>query len=86
LTSIANDTNAAVILISGCQDGQESRDGDHNGAFTEQLLHVWNNGKFEGNYARFHAIITAGMPRSQKPNLFTLGPVSRFLTERPFTV
>jgi hypothetical protein len=28
----------------GCQDNQTSMDGDHNGAFTEQLLKVWNQG------------------------------------------
>jgi hypothetical protein len=85
LTAIANECKAAVILISGCQDNQTSMDGDHNGAFTEQLLRVWNRGAFKGNYARFHAAIKARMPRTQAPNLFTLGPVGKFLTERPFT-
>jgi hypothetical protein len=60
-------------------------DGDHNGAFTEQLLTVWNRGAFNGNYAKFHAAIKARMPRTQVPNLFTLGPVGKFLTEQPFT-
>jgi hypothetical protein len=85
LTAIANECKASVILISGCQDNQTSMDGDHNGAFTEQLLRVWNSGAFNGNYAKFHATIKARMPRTQAPNLFTLGPVGKFLTERPFT-
>jgi hypothetical protein len=85
LTAIANECKASVILISGCQDNQTSMDGDHNGAFTEQLLRIWNHGAFKGNYAKFHAAIKARMPRTQVPNLFTLGPVGRFLTERPFT-
>ncbi len=42
----------SVILISGCQDNQTSMDGEHNGAFTEQLLKVWNQGGFQGNYAQ----------------------------------
>ena len=75
-----------VILISGCQDNQTSMDGEHNGAFTEQLLKVWNHGAFDGNYASFHARIRARMPASQSPNLFTLGAVGRFLTQQPFTV
>jgi metacaspase-1 len=86
LTDIAKRCKASVILISGCQDNQTSMDGDHNGAFTEQLLEVWNHGAFTGNYTRFHAAIKAAMPRSQSPNLFTLGAAARFAAQRPFTV
>jgi hypothetical protein len=82
--SIANACKASVILISGCQDNQTSMDGDHNGAFTEQLLRVWNHGKYRGNYAKFHAAIKANMPPTQVPNLFTLGPVTGFVTQQPF--
>ena len=53
LTAIAKDFNASVILISGCQDNQTSMDGDHNGAFTEQVLKVWNHAAYRGNYANF---------------------------------
>jgi metacaspase-1 len=76
----------AVILISGCQDNQTSMDGDHNGAFTERLLAVWNRGTFTGNYARFHATIKAGMLPTQTPNLFSLGSATPFLAEHPFDV
>ena len=60
LNAIVKRFNPAVILISGCQDNQTSMDGDHNGAFTEQLLKVWNNGAFSGNYAQFHKQIRRG--------------------------
>jgi hypothetical protein len=86
LTAIANDTKASVILISGCQDNQTSLDGDHNGAFTEQLLRVWDHAKFKGNYAQFYAAIKARMPRTQVPNLFTMGPAGKFLAQAPFRV
>ncbi len=86
LSAIVKKFNPKVLLISGCQDNQTSMDGDHNGAFTEQLLKVWNHGAFGGNYASFHARIRARMPPSQSPNLFTLGAVGRFLTQRPFSV
>lgn len=76
----------AVILISGCQDNQTSMDGEHNGAFTEKLLKVWNHGTFTGTYASFHARIRASMPASQSPNLFTLGPAAAFLAQRPFSL
>ena len=85
-TAVVGAFKAAVILLSGCQDNQTSMDGDHNGAFTEQLLKVWNLGAFKGNYAQFHARIRAGMPAAQTPNLFTLGPAGVFLAEQPFSV
>ena len=75
-----------VILISGCQDNQSSMDGEHNGAFTEKLLRVWNQGAFAGGYASFHARIRAAMPASQSPNFFTLGLAAPFLAQRPFTL
>jgi hypothetical protein len=94
LTALVKAFRPAVILISGCQDNQTSMDGDHNGAFTEQLLQVWDNGtyvhphntKAVRNYATFHTAIRARMPASQSPNLFTLGDVSAFLREKPFAV
>lgn len=76
----------SVLLISGCQDNQTSMDGEHNGAFTEKLLRVWDHGKFSGNYLSFHARIRAALPPSQSPNLFALGPAAAFLKQAPFTV
>ena len=76
----------AVVLISGCQDNQTSMDGDHNGAFTEQLLRVWNLGAFEGSYDSFHTRIRAALPPSQSPNLFVLGKAAAFLKQTPFSV
>lgn len=76
----------AVVLISGCQDNQTAMDGEHNGAFTEKLLKVWNNGAFAGSYGAFHSRIRAALPASQSPNLFVLGPATSFLAQTPFTV
>ena len=76
----------AVVLISGCQDNQTSMDGDHNGAFTEQLLRVWNQGAFEGSYDSFHTRIRAALPPSQSPNLFVLGEAGGFLAQQPFSI
>lgn len=86
VTALAKKFRAAAILISGCQDNQVSLDGDHNGAFTARLRQVWNNGKFAGNHAQFHATIKAGMPASQTPNLFLLGDAAGFVAQRPFAV
>ncbi|MDO9091740.1 MAG: caspase family protein [Rubrivivax sp.] len=76
----------SVVLISGCQDNQYSMDGDNNGAFTGELLAVWNKGKFSGTYTQLHAQVRSRMPASQSPNLFTLGPAAAFLRQQPFTV
>lgn len=85
-TELVGRFKPAVLLISGCQDNQTSMDGDHNGAFTEKLLKVWNRGNFIGSYASFHARIRAALPASQSPNLFALGPATSLLKEKPFTV
>jgi hypothetical protein len=86
LTALVKRFRAAAVLISGCQDNQTSMDGDHNGAFTEQLLSVWNNGAFTGSHALFHAQIRNRLPASQSPNLFTLGRAGVMLAQRPFSV
>jgi hypothetical protein len=86
LSAIVKKFNPAVLLISGCQDNQTSMDGDHNGAFTEQVLKAWSNGAFKGNYGTFHARIKAAMPATQTPNLFTLGTAGAFLAQTPFAV
>jgi hypothetical protein len=86
LAAIVKRFHPAVVLISGCQDNQTSMDGEHNGAFTEALLRVWDNGTFSGNYGSFHARIRASMPATQSPNLFTLGRAGTFLAQVPFTV
>jgi hypothetical protein len=85
-TGLVGEFKPAVVLISGCRDSQTSMDGEHNGAFTEQLLKVWNEGAFTGNYDSFHARIRAALPRSQSPNLFVLGKARTFLAQKPFTV
>ena len=85
-TALVGAFKPAVLLISGCQDNQSSMDGEHNGAFTEKLLQVWNHGRFSGSYASFHARIRAAMPASQSPNLFALGPAAAFVQQAPFSV
>ena len=80
------DFKPAVVLISGCQDNQFSMDGDNNGAFTEQVLRVWNEGRFKGSLAQFHARVRHALPPTQSPNLFALGPATGFLQQAPFTI
>ena len=78
---------ATGLLISGCQDNQESSDGDRNGLFTATMLAVWRGGKFEGDYRGFHKSIVKFMPPIQTPNYFTIGPANHaFEAQKPFTV
>jgi hypothetical protein len=78
---------ANVVLISGCQDNQTSADGKKNGLFTQQLLKVWADGKYQGGYKKFHKAIVDDMPPWQSPNWFTVGPHNlEFEKSRPFTI
>jgi metacaspase-1 len=78
---------AHVKLISGCQDNQTSLDGDINGAFTTALLLTWNDGKFTGDYQKFHARIMKLLPSTQSPNLYNIGVSSAtFDKEKPFSI
>lgn len=78
---------ASVLLISGCQDKQESLDGDRNGLFTATLKAVWNGGKFKYGYRRFRDVIASKMPSNQTPNYLNVGAVNaKFELQRPFTI
>jgi metacaspase-1 len=78
------DVSAGVLLISGCQDDQLSRDGVSNGLFTETLLGVWDDGRWQGDYSSFHQAIIGKMPEDQQPNLMTVGgSTDEFRAEDP---
>ncbi len=77
---------ATVILISGCMDNQLSRDGDHNGLFTETLKSVLADPGFAGGYRKFRNVIASLMPIDQTPNYFVSGAANpAFEKEFPFT-
>ncbi|MFF3314678.1 caspase domain-containing protein [Streptomyces sp. NPDC003035] len=76
-----------AILVAACQDNQFASDGPVNGAFTEALLEVWDEGAFRGGYRPFHRAIQRRLPATQSPNLYLTGsPSPAFLRQRPFTV
>ena len=83
------DVGATVVLISGCRDDQLSLDGFSNGLFTENLLAVWDDGKWNdgGGYQQFHEAIRSRMPNEQQPNYSRVGAENEaFEEEGPFTV
>jgi metacaspase-1 len=78
---------ASVLLLSGCQDNQTSADGAYNGLFTGQVLKVWNNGKFKGDYLTFHKSIVKRMPPDQTPNFYWVGKDNpEFRAQKPFAI
>jgi hypothetical protein len=78
---------ASVLLLSGCQDNQTSRDGDRNGLFTEKLRRVWADGAFAGSYPAFYQAIGKLMPPDQTPAYFRTGHLdAAFQGQIPFTV
>jgi hypothetical protein len=82
------ETLATVLLISGCQDNQLSRDGARNGLFTETLVQQWKAGG--GNirdYRDFHQRVLRSMPPYQSPNYFVFGGENHdFELQKPFTI
>jgi metacaspase-1 len=76
LTSVA----ATVVLISGCQDYQFSRDGRTNGAFTGALLKAWEDPTARRSLKSLRDATAAGIPAQyqQEPNYlvyaFDVGP------------
>lgn len=82
-TSVA----ASAILISGCQDNQESAEENGHGVFTAALLEHWGRGAFSGDYHALRDAILRDLPPTQSPNLFTTGtPWVAFEKQVPFTI
>jgi hypothetical protein len=81
------DVQASIILISGCQDNQLSLDGDRNGLFTQTLLGVWDDGKWEGGHRKFWKTVGSKMPPTQSPNFFRTGVRDpKFRRQTPLTI
>jgi hypothetical protein len=80
--------HASVLLISGCEDHELSADGPFNGAFTANLLQVWDNGKFTGSHKKFHKqILNRMMDSDQHPKYFKEGKSNpAFEKSKPFTI
>jgi metacaspase-1 len=66
---------ATVVLLSGCQDHQFSRDGRANGAFTGALLKAWKEPAARKSLQALLNATAAGIPKDydQVPNFTVLG-------------
>lgn len=82
-----NQIQASVLLLSSCTDNQQSLDGPFNSVFTEELINVWANGNFTGDYNVFASAIEDHTPSSQTPQIKVAGvPNNAFLNSKPFTI
>lgn len=76
-----------VLLMAGCQDNQESQDGVGNGRFTQELLAVWDEGRFQGDWERMMQRIVSNMPPNQTPRLTLIGRSPEALAaQSPFAI
>lgn len=87
LKDAESQVTASVMLIAGCHDNQKAGETGFHGLFTATLLHVWNGGKFQGDYQSFHKAIVGFMPPIQTPELSTYGKIDpMFSMQRPFSI
>lgn len=77
---------ASIVLISSCEDGQFTADGDFYSPFTRLLLKHWDGGNFKGNYPEFvFKILYDTSDFTQRPHLSIMGKnCEALLTEKPF--
>lgn len=79
--------SASLILLSGCQDNQESMEIDGHGVFTAALLDHFERPEPNQTYRSLHTSISREMPPTQSPGLLTLGPAWQALVEQtPFEI
>ena len=81
------DSDAMVVLLSGCKDDQTSGDGPQHGIFTQGFLDVWGDGGYRGNYSRLRDDVNQAMGRpDQTPQLYWYGAdVAKMLAQIPLT-
>jgi len=78
------DLAATLIVLAGAAEDQMAMDGRKNGAFTEALLSVWNNGKFNGGYSDLVSAVRQKSSVSQQPQLYAYGPKETISALKPF--
>jgi hypothetical protein len=79
--------NGPMLLVAACQDNQESQDGVGNGRFTQELLRVWDEGRFQGDWKTMVERIISNMPPMQTPRLTLIGRSPESLASQcPFSI
>jgi len=70
------------LFLSACEDGQKAADGPKHGAFTGELLKVWDDGNFPGTYVELMDKIKAPFVGTlQTPQINPIDPKSVALSK-----
>jgi len=86
LASITDPVQACVLIFSGCDDNEKSKERGAHGMFTQALKAVWDEGRYAGTYKTFRDDIVARLPDSQTPQLSFIGDVDVLIAQRPFAM
>lgn len=78
---------ATVRLFSACREREHAENGREYTKFTANLLNVWDNGKFKGDYHLFARQLAKDRTFSNTPQHLTIGPKNNgFDADTPFTI
>ena len=77
---------ASRLFLSACMDSQTAKDGADNGAFTAELLKVWNNGEFEGTYNDLIAKVGVKFAGTNQTPILKQFGAPDVSAEKPFTI
>lgn len=78
---------ASGIMLASCSEPQYSREGDNHGFFTENLLRIWDKGKFRKSYKRLNKQINESMGERQNSQYIRFGTTDRnFTLSKPFRI
>lgn len=87
--SASDSIQASVMLLAACAEREVVAANGNScySLFTEQLLKVWDRGRFNGNYETFLNKIAAKMPMFYHPQISTEGQKAKtFKRQKPFSI
>lgn len=83
----AEQVRASVQLLAACRDHELAGAGFGLSKYTKELLKVWDNGKFEGDFSALNAAILKTQPFQRNPIHRTMGKTSEWLKSgKPFVI